>query len=684
MKQQQLKNKRFCRKCFKVVLGLGLFIGILSCETKSQPEIVSPDGKVTVDVKVDKGVPLYSLFYKGEPVILPSQLGFKLKDGMDLTNHFVLENITATEKDETWQALWGPGKQIRNHYNEMVAHLKHETLNIFMDVQFRVYDDGIGFRYAFPKQKKLADFEIMDEVTEFALPADHTCWWTMADFDSYEKLYNKTPVSEAKWVNTPITMRTQKGVHLSFHEAALTDYAGMTLKLSDSKPLTYKSELVPWADGVKVKTSAPMHTPWRTIQISDDAAGLIESDLIVNLNEPNKIEDTSWITPMKYMGIWWGMHIGTETWTEGSRHGATTENTMRYIDFAAKNNVEGLVVEGWNAGWDKWGAKDAFDHQTAAKDYNLEKVAAYAKEKGVDLIMHHETGGDAEGYEKLMEPAFELCRKLGIRALKTGYAGGIYPRGEHHHGQYMVRHYRKVVETAARYGIMVNAHEPIKPTGIRRTWPNMMTREGVRGMEWNGWSDGNPPSHTVTLPFTRMLAGPVDYTPGTFDVLLENFKEQRVPWNCDDLSKTRVHTTLAKQLGLFAILYSPLQMASDIVDNYIDHPAFKFISDINIDWDESHVLNGEVGEYITMARRSGDEWVLGSATNETPRELNVTLDFLDDNASYTAQIYADADDANWETNPAAFNISAKTVKKGETLILKLAPGGGQAIRFVKK
>lgn len=665
---------------FVLLIGSILLLGC-----KQNKILKSPDAHVQATIQLTNGKLSYQVMKDTEVIVQSSSLGFNLEEQGALTDGFSLLRRSNREVKENWTAVWGPEKENVNHYNETRLELQHDATGILMNVVFRAFNDGVAFRYEFPEQDNLGNFTIMDELSEFAIVGNPTTWWIMADFDSYEKLFNETPLNEAKWVNTPVTMRTNSGLHIALHEAALTNYSGMTLKLKEKgKKNTYVSELVPWADGTKVKTKAGMQTPWRTITIANSAAKLVESNMIVNLNDPCKIDDTSWIEPMKYMGIWWGMHIGTETWTEDKRHGATTKNTMRYIDFASTNNIQGLVVEGWNAGWDKWGAKDAFDHVTPAKDYDLEKVAAYAKEKGVELIMHHETGGDAIGYEALMDSAYALCQHLGIKALKTGYAGGIYPRGEHHHGQYMVQHYQKVVETAAQYGIMINAHEPIKPTGKRRTWPNMMTREGVRGMEWNAWSDGNPPSHTVTIPFTRMLGGPVDYTPGTFDVLLKRFKNDRISWNTDDISKTRVHTTLSKQLALFVILYSPMQMASDLVDNYMDHPAFEFIANANIDFDETRVLNGEVGQYITTARRTGNNWLIGSATNEEERELSVELDFLDKDTSYEATIYADKEGSDWLSNPDEYSITKTSVKHGDTLTLHLAAGSGQAISLVAR
>ncbi len=661
-----------------------MLAGLLACQTQSKTNttITSPDQAIVLSFGLKQGIPTYWVVFHQDTIIKPSRLGFEFKDLPALKDQFELVALSSRQADQTWQQPWGENKTIRDQYQEMKVELKETSASgRLLTLYFRAYDDGVALRYEFPEQPNLKEFVIMDELTQFNIAGNPDTWWIWADYDTYEKLYQHTSMKEASWVATPVTMKTDKNVHISVHEAALTDYAGMTLKQKEDG--IYQSELVPWANGDKVRTSAPMKTPWRTIQISHSAAGLVESNLIVNLNEPSKLEDTSWIQPMKYIGIWWGMHLGTETWYAGPRHGATTENALAHIDFAAAHDIRGVVMEGWNDGWENWGAKDAFDHITPARDFDLKKVAAYAREKGVMLIGHHETGGDIESYEKYMEAAFKQCRELGIQAVKTGYAGGIYPRGEHHHGQFMVRHYRKVVELAAKYQIMLNVHEPIKPTGIRRTWPNMMTREGVRGMEWNAWSDGNPASHTVIIPFTRGLGGPTDYTPGTFDLLYTNAGE-RVKWNAEDVSQTRTHTTLAKQLANFVILYSPLQMASDLPKNYEGHPAFQFIVDFNADCEESRVLNGEIGQYITVVRRSGEEWFLGAASNEESRTLEVKLDFLDVNTSYIAQIYKDAEDADWKTNPQAYTIDSKEVNADTVLEVNLAAGGGQAIRFIKK
>ena len=664
-----------------VLVLLVMSLGACTNCRKTDYSITSPDQNITLSFALQDNMPMYHVLFKNDTIIRPSQLGFEFKT-QDALESFKVINAETQQIDESWEQPWGENKQIHNNYAELKLELKEITeAGRLMNMYFRAYNDGVAFRYEFPEQAKLNDFVIMDELTAFDVVGNPETWWIWADYNTYEKLYQQTPMDEAEWVATPVTMKADNNVHISIHEAALTNYAGMTLKQKESG--VYEAELVPWANGDKVRSSAPMLTPWRTIQISDSAAGLVASNMILNLNEPSKIEDTSWIKPMKYIGIWWGMHLGTETWYAGPRHGANTKNAMEHIDFAADHNIEGLVVEGWNAGWENWGAKDAFDHITPASDYDLEKVAAYAREKGVMLIGHHETGGDIPAYEKYMEAAFKQCQALGMQAVKTGYAGGVYPRGEHHHGQFMVQHYSRVVELAAQYQIMLDVHEPIKPTGIRRTWPNMMTREGVRGMEWNAWSEGNPPSHTLIIPFTRGLGGPTDYTPGTFDLLFANAGE-RVKWNTDDISRTRTHTTLAKQLANFVILYSPLQMASDLPKHYKGHPAFQFIADYKADSDESHVINGEVGEYITIARRSGEEWYLGASTNEEGRSLNVKLDFLEANTNYKAEVYRDADDANWKNNPQAYTIETIEVNADTSLELKLATGGGQAIRFSKQ
>jgi alpha-glucosidase len=555
-----------------------------------------------------------------------------------------------------------------------------------MTIVFRVFDDGIGFRYEIPEQAALTDFEILDELTEFTLTGDHQAWWIGAYWwNRYEYLYQQSPISEIDTVHTPLTIETADGLYLSIHEAALTDFASMTLVNSGKNVLT--ADLVPWSDGIKVKTSAPMKSPWRTIQITDTPGGLITSYLILNLNEPSKLGDVSWVKPGKYVGIWWEMHIDKSTWGSGPRHGATTANAKRYVDFAAKYGFDGVLVEGWNIGWDGDWIKnsDKFQFTTPHPDFDIDEVNRYAAGKNVRLIGHHETSGGISNYERQMAEAFAYYERLGIRAVKTGYvnhAQGIKRvdengevHGEWHHGQFMVRHYRKAVEEAAKYHLMLDVHEPIKDTGIRRTYPNMMTREGARGQEFNAWGPkgGNPPEHTTILPFTRLLAGPMDFTPGIFDLLLED----RRPNN-------RVNTTLAKQLALYVVLYSPLHMAADLPENYEARPGpFQFIVDVPTDWEDTRVLHGRIGDYITVARkdRISEDWYLGSITDEEGRLLEAPLGFLDPNKQYVAEIYCDGPGADWESNPYDIEIKRIPVNNSMTLTLRLAPGGGQAIRF---
>jgi alpha-glucosidase len=646
-----------------------LLLGAVTDGACDETVVRSPDGGLAVEFTLKEGAPRYAVAFGGAPVIVPSALGFVLKDAPPLTGPFEIRDTHTSSFDETWAPVWGQRSEIRNRYNELCVELREKDKpRRAMTLYFRAYDDGVAFRYEIPKQKHVSDVEILSEETQFALAGDYTAWWIPADYDSYEHTYKRTPVSEIEAVNTPLTMKTNKGLHISIHEANLTDYAGMTLRRVPAPGPVLACDLVPWPGGVKVKGTAPLRTPWRTIQIAERAGGLVESSLILNLNEPNVIADTSWIRPMKYVGIWWEMHIKKTTWFAGPRHGATTENAKRHIDFAARHGIGGVLIEGWNTGWEHWGAKGAYDFVTPYPDFDLEEVARYAREKGVSLIGHHETGGDVPTYEAMIDSAFALYRRLGIRAVKTGYAGGIFPRGQHHHGQWMVRHYRMVVEKAAEYGIMLDVHEPIKPTGISRTYPNMMTREGVRGMEYNAWSPGNPPEHTTILPFTRMLAGPADYTPGIFDITFEQYQEQY-----------RVYTTIAKQLALYVVLYSPLQMAADLPENYEGNPAFSFIEEVPVDWDETIVLGGEIGDYITVARRSGERWYIGSITDENPRVLEAALSFLDEGRRYRATFYADSPYSNWETTPTLIDITDYIVDANTTLQLRLAPGGGQAI-----
>lgn len=699
------RNKPVChvsnvlsRLVLVALCGVSLLVACKATETTSTSHptdgihVSSPDGKIKVTFMLDDGVPCYAVSRSGQDIIKPSKLGFSFKDTEPLNQNLTIVESKLDSFDETWTQPWGEVEEIRNHYNELRVDLEETTeAHRKMTLVFRAYDDGLGFRYELPEQDNLSDFQIMDEETEFALAGDHQAWWIPAYRDNrYEFLYTVSPVSffsirGFSGAHTPLTMETADGLFLSIHEANLTDYASMTLIGSDDNTLL--CDLVPWSDGVKVKASTPHQTPWRTIQIAENAGDLITSYLILNLNEPNKLEDVSWIKPGKYIGIWWGMHIGKYTWDASAIHGATTDNAERYIDFAAQYGFPGVLVEGWNLGWDGDWTKHGkrFDFITPYDDFAIEELSAYAAAKGVALVGHHETGAAVVNYEQQLEDAFAFYRDLGINTVKTGYVGwgqGIKRRDdkgnlvglEWHHGQYMVRHYRKVVETAARYHIMLDVHEPIKDTGIRRTYPNMMTREGARGQEYNAWDGegGNPPEHTTILPFTRMLAGPFDFTPGIFDLFFDEYR----PHN-------RVNTTLAKQLALYVVIYSPLHMAADLPENYEGHPAFQFILDVPVDWQDTKVLHAKIGEYVTIARqdRNSEDWYIGSITDENERVLETPLTFLDPGTKYVAEIYADGADADWESDPLSIDIYETLVDSDTVLTLRLAPGGGQAIRI---
>jgi len=538
---------------------------------------------------------------------------------------------------------------------------------------------------------------ITDENTRFQLTGNHTCWWQPGDWDIYEHLYNTTRVSRIdaiaaksknelaqthipmNAVNTPVTMKTDNGLYLSFHEAAVDNYAGITLKV-DTATLCLQSGLVGNDFGFKVKTKTPFSTPWRTIIIADSPGGLIDSKLILNLNEPNKIGDISWFKPTKYMGIWWEMHIDKSTWQmAGGKHGATTQNAKRYIDFASANGIGAILVEGWNTDWENWVGIDdregVFDFVTPYKDYNLKEVVEYGRKKGVDLIMHHETSSAVTTYEQQLDTAFALMQSLGLHTVKTGYVGTIIPKGEYHHGQWMVNHYRRVLETAAKYKIAVNVHEPFMATGERRTYPNFISQEGFRGQEFNAWSTdgGNPPKHHTIIPFTCLLAGPMDYTPGIFNIKLKPYKPNN-----------QVNTTLAHQLALYLIIYSPIQMAADLPEHYHNHPAFQFIRYVGVNWEQTKVLNGEIGEYLTIARqeRETGNWFVGAVTDENPRTLTIRLDFLEPNKTYNATLYMDGEDAHWDNNPTSYRIEHQVVNSNTELTLTLAEGGGAAISIL--
>ncbi|MBL7471320.1 glycoside hydrolase family 97 protein [Robertkochia sediminum] len=705
-------------------VAIALIAGVLagSCateETTPQQAVVnSPSGENTLNFfLLPDGQPAYTAVHSGTVVIDTSGFGFEFVDMPPLKTGMEIMSVNESTFDETWPMPWGEQLEVRNHYNELEVVLKEkEAPTRTLVLRFRMYDDGLGFRYEFPEQEGMKEALIADELTEFQLTGDHTTWWIPGDWDIYEHLYNTSKVSEINAlekqnhpnlaatyipensVNTPVTMRAEGDVkyYLSFHEAALVDYAGMTLRV-DTTSLKLTSGLV-GSDNTdhKVKRTLPFTTPWRTIQIADEAKELIASKLILNLNEPNAIGDVSWFKPMKYTGIWWEMHLGKSSWDFANTqkggetltledakgtHGATTKNTKAFIDFSAKNNIGGVLVEGWNTGWEHWiGFEDregVFDFVTPYPDYDLKEVVRYGKEKGVEIIMHHETSAAPRTYDQQMDTAYALMKSLGIHSVKSGYVGRLIPKGEYHHGQWMVNHYNNAVIKAAEYEVAVNAHEPIKATGLRRTYPNMIAREGLRGQEFNAWASdgGNPPEHLPLVAFTRMLSGPIDYTPGIFNIKLKPWKENN-----------QVNTTLAHQLALYVVIYSPIQMAADLPEYYEGKPAMQFIRDVGVDWQRTEVLNGEPGDFVTIARqeRETGNWFVGSITDEESRAMNITLDFLEPGATYEATIYADARDAHWDMNPEAYEIRIEEVNSETMLSLKLAPGGGAAISIIKK
>ena len=641
----------------------------------SVAELSSPDGRNTISF--DAATMTYAVLRDGDTLIRPSALGIETREAQFAD--FEVARVRRASADETWTQPWGENKTMRDRHNEMAVEMRSADGRVRLTLRFRAFDDGVGFRYEW--QVPDADsLTVTAEKTEFRFAADGDSWTIPASFETYELLYRKLPLAELTDANTPATFRVGD-VYGSIHEAALYDYPEMTLRKTGE--LAFASELAPLPDGTKARVPGSFVTPWRTIQLGDRAVDLINSSLILNLNEPSKIEDTSWIRPMKYVGVWWGMHLGIESWSMDDRHGATTENAKRYIDFAAANNIQGVLFEGWNEGWESWGGRQAFDFTKPYADFDVAEIVRYARERGIEVINHHETGGNIPNYERQLEHALAWSAEQGMRNLKTGYAGG-FPDGYLHHSQYGVRHYQKVVEAAAAHRITVNAHEPIKDCGIRRTWPNMMAREGARGKEWDAWSAGNPPSHEVMLPFTRLLGGPMDFTPGTFDILYERTRRspRRKLWNCGPEVEMRVNTTLAKQIAEWVIIYSPLQMASDLIENYEGHPAFRFFRDFDADCDWSRALAGEPGEFVAVVRRAGGNFFLGAATNEEARTLTLPLDFLEQGTTYRATIYADGPDADWKSNPTSYVITERDVTAADTLEVAMAPGGGQAVSFM--
>ncbi len=654
----------------------------------SQSGVTSPDGRNRVEVGTHEGRLYYLVQRDGRPLLTPSMLGFQFRGQPPLRDSLRIVDSSRITVDQTWTQPWGEVSRVRDHHNEIrISVVETGAPNRQFTVAFRAFNDGLAFRYEFPAQPGLGEFEIMDELTEFAF-ADNARAWSIPSnrprLDRSEQLYSSQPISTLDSVQTPITMETRDGkTFLVLHEANLVNYARMNIKGPRMESRTLRVDLAPYADGVKVRGRTPFVTPWRTIQIADRAADLAPSVLGLNLNPPSVIANTDWIKPMKYVGIWWGMHINTMTWSSGPQHGATTANTKRYIDFAAANGMGGVLVEGWNVGWDgDWiQNRNAFSFTRAYPDYDLVELARYAKSKGVKLIVHNETSGGIQNYERQIDSAFALYQSLGLDAIKSGYVTDLTSEGHSHWGQFMVNHYRLVIEKAAQHGIMLDVHEPIHDTGERRTYPNMMSREGARGQEYNAWGGegGNPPEHETILFFTRMLAGPMDFTPGIFDIL----RVKTGPARRND--ESRVRTTLAKQLALYVVLYSPLQMAADLPENYAQHPggAFQFIRDVALDWDTTHVIDGKIGDYVIVARRekNSPQWFLGAVTDEEARTFTVPLTFLDAGKSYVAEIYADGPGADWLTNPLPVTISRRTVTRASRLRIALAPGGGQAIRI---
>ncbi|NQV30905.1 MAG: glycoside hydrolase family 97 protein [Candidatus Marinimicrobia bacterium] len=656
----------------RLLLSTCFFLFCCKSELSTAITLLSPDDRIRVDLELGQGYPTYRVSVDGKLLIKPSSLGFCFRKQPDLTGPFRLVQTTQDALEETWEPVWGQEKLIYSHSNMVSLELKEinppkRTLILY----FRAFDDGVGFRYEIPEQEGLDSLFILEELSEFNFAQNGQAWWIPGthEFDTYEKLYNKSLLSEIDSANTPLTYLNDDHIYVSIHEANLTNYAAMVLKNTNPGQMNFKSELVPWPDGDKVKTETPLVSPWRTITIGRSGADLLKSRMILNLNDPVGLSDISWIKPMKYIGIWWGMHIGEYTWIQGDIHGATTANTKAYIDFAAANEIQGVLVEGWNTGWEKWGQEGALQLTMPYDDFDIETVTQYAHENGVAFIGHHETTANVAAYEEQLDAAFAYYEKLGVHAVKTGYVGPIKPVGQYHYGQWMVNHFRRVIQTAAKYHISLDVHEPIKPTGIERTWPNMMTREGARGQEYNAWSEGNPPDHTTILPFTRLLAGPMDYTPGIFDLRFDRYKPDN-----------KVHSTLAKQLALMVVLYSPLQMAADLPENYLDQPAFQFIRDLETDWDETRYLEAEIGQFVTIARRYQDEWFVGSITNEVGRSLSLAMSSIV-NSDRVAECYSDRADSDWDKNPTAIHIGSYLAKPSDTLHASLAPGGGLAIYF---
>ncbi|MFM2363711.1 MAG: hypothetical protein RLZZ316_2613 [Bacteroidota bacterium] len=645
----------------------------------------------------------YAVSYKGKIVVKPSTLGFALNKPAVMLNKFSVIKTDSSSNNSNWQPVWGEVASITNQYNQLALTVKDAgTSGIIMQLVFRIFNDGIGFRYQFPTQPQLNHFVVAEELTQFAMSGDHKAFWIPGDYDTNEYLYNTTSLSAidalaaaakekdiavqsligVNAVQTPLMLKTADNIYINIHEAALLNYSTMNLVL-DKKSLTFGSHLVPDAVGNKAYLQTPAQTPWRTIIISDKATDLLASKLILNLNEPSKIENTSWIQPQKFIGVWWEMHTGKGSWDLASgKHAANTANVKKYIDFAATHGFDGVLVEGWNEGWEDWFGnwkEEVFDFVTPYRDYNMKELSAYAALKGVKIIMHHETSGAVTNYERRLDTAFQYMQANGINTVKTGYVGKIIPRGEHHDGQWMNKHYERVAATAAKYHIMIEAHEPSHPTGLHRTYPNWLANEAARGNEFNNAPTlGISPEHQTILPFTRLMGGPMDFTPGLFHFKLNQFESSRT---------TVVRTTLAKQLALYITMYSPLQMAGDLPENYEAHlDAFQFIKEVPVNWQDTKIIEAEPGDYITIARKqkNSHNWFVGSITDENKRSATLKLDFLDANKKYIATIYKDAPTADWDTNPEAYIIETKEVSSKTQLSFQLARSGGYAISIKPK
>lgn len=705
------------KRLYFVLLITAMAVACTNIPVPSDVSALSPDGNVKLHFGLRDGVPYYSMDYSGRQVIAPSRLGFTASDGRDFTGGYELAGTDTSSFDETWYPVWGEESQIRDRHNECRVHLNHDG-GERIDICFRIFNDGMGFRYEFPDQDKLVYFVIKEEKTEFAMTGDHTAWWIPGDYDTQEYNYTKSRLSEIRkllpgvvdWnasstlfsdtgVQTALQMKTDDGIYINIHEAAALEYPAMHLDLDDRR-MVFTSHLTPDANGDAAYVQTPFVTPWRTVIVSDQATGILESRITLNLNEPCKIEDTSWIHTCKYIGVWWEMITGKSQWSYTNdyrsthidsddlsaarphgQHGANTENVKRYIDFAAENGFDGVLVEGWNIGWEDWFDKKkdrVFDFVTPYPDFDVNAIEAYAKSKGVRMIMHHETSGSVRNYERELDNAYRFMVEHGYDAVKSGYVGDIIPKGTYHYSQWMANHYQYCIRKAAAYHIMVNAHEAVRPTGICRTWPNMIGNESARGTEYQQGSIPNFPHHVAILPFTRLIGGPMDYTPGIFEA---------------DISKVNPNSTghamctIANQLALYVVMSSPLQMAADLPENYERFPdAFQFIKDVELDWTESHYLEAEPGQYITVARKGKKtgNWFVGSVAGEAPHTATVSFDFLEKGKTYTARIYADGDDADCAKNTYSYRISGMEITSESTIAIPAVAGGGFAISITEK